>query len=446
MGENQDSVVIYSSMSLKASSTIVTSFIILALMSAVDCGSKAQGNTLGMLALLAGGATDENEITSLNIEHGNSSFVLSDSSLAQLSQSGAGSPNSITTATDTARITTDSEGNHLNLSSAIKVNNRYVFLAGLRRINSTRPPGHFVIDLITGSIRKLQYFPSYPAKIFATDDMAYYVSGSTIVETDLASGRSTIVSSRYNYWRQTAQGYNNELITGWNGSTWLFLDGTGYLYAVQVDNFSNSYTQGMGARFLKVGGTWNPDSSFNQTFLPSMPMQVADQFPGSLLANDTWILTDPANRNVYKVRASGQQITVKEFNIATWSDGSQVASLTLQNALPALGTTFLGYQPNLQASIITDGHEIVRLSVGTSGFQIVEIIAPASIPVTTSINWPGAAVSAWGPGAVTNWRFLNDRIYFLKPSDGLIYAWDMDPANPPTAQPIGTTSKIKFLY
>ncbi|TGK32775.1 hypothetical protein EHQ12_12630 [Leptospira gomenensis] len=142
----------------------------------------------------------------------------------------------------------------------------------------------------------------------------------------------------------------------------------------------------MGARFIKTNGAWVDDTSFNQTYLPNMPAWVADQIPGASLSNNVWILTDSTNQLVYQIRMNGTQLTVKNFNIASWMEGGAVAGMTAQNSL-STGTTFLGFQPNIQTSIVTDGHEILRFTPGTSGVEITEIIVPASIPVTSIINW-----------------------------------------------------------
>ena len=352
--------------------------------------------------------------------------------------------NRLASATSQAYQVLDSTGNSVSVSSAVQVTANYVLFGGMKDSSSTSVEENVCLDTNTGLVVPLEKWPDNLGRIYATASTAFYVSGGAIYETDLSTGSAILVSAQGDYWQYTLSGYSNDTQTSWPSRTWIYVDPSSMLYAVNVDNFNNGYTQGMGARFIRTADSWVLDESFSQAFLPSMPAYVADEIPGSTLVNSRWLITDQTTSKLYETEMSGSNFSVYEYDLASWSAGSLGCTLVLSS--PMSGATFLGFNNTIQNSILSDRYQILRISSSAGVLTVKQIAVPNTVPATSSINWPGGYVQYWPNGAVTNWKFLDGQILFLDPTTLEIHTWNLDPLSLPSSTPIGKRDDLKFLY
>lgn len=386
-------------------------------------------------------SSDSEEIAVLNIS-GDKALVLdAEQNLSQIGPkfNSAGAMSSAVT----LEAVNDVLGNAVAAEFVLPVNDRYVFVKNIGKKGHRGSDRHAILDLKSGKHVRLNSWPENPARIASSATTAYYVSNHCIVAVDLAKGKTETVSCRTKQWHPDQFGYSDNIETGWTARTWLYVDPSSNLFAIDYYSLSNgTYAQGIAGKFSNQNGQWIEDVQFHNAF-PSMPYGLSNQIPGSLLVNSTWLIADAKSAGLYLVEFSGSSMSLRPYDLNSWSAGSPIATFNLTH--PMTNTTFLGLNNYIQDSLITDGQSIIRIKSNLGVLSIEEIAVPSSIPVETAsgVRKQGY-VQYWSRGTVTNWNYLQDNLYFFNSVNGLTYSWDLNPFHSP--EMIENSEKITFVY
>ena len=375
----------------------------------------------------------------LNLIEGNKTFIKSSEILSQVTSSSSKSFNKAPSDIPEIKEVTTEEGDPVEIGSAVRVNSNYIFLKELRISGEEEILGDFILDINTGNLTELSFYPSNPDRIVCNNTHAFYINEGTIYSVEFSSGTSTMINSSSTY------NYSPDIITpciqyesAWDNRTFLYLDANDNLFA--INSTKSDYVNGMGEKFVFSGNTWAIDSTFNHKFLTGYSSQRLNEIMGITSIGTqigtegrSWIVLDKENKKVYRIIIG---VTPKtKMSVSEWDveNGIEVENSEIIKELATEMTegTLIGSDNSLGNFVITDGITALKFEQITDN-----VINDISIPVdviTTS--------ASGSPFTIVNWNYLDGLVYFTDSENRYIYTWNFTSV----AGPVSEVNNIEFI-